>query len=227
MILIDTREQHKDYITERFKEFNTPSSQTCLSHGMDYLIIGNSCSVGVQRKSGSSEIPSQMEALRSDILPSLKDLAENPVLLIEEDFVIGQDGTMYQRRDGMLYPLGMNVKSYFNFINSVKLTGVDVVTTRNLDSSIWWFISLHEYLKEQHYPKIKKQHSPEMQAVGCLSAIGGFGIATSKKILSKYTLSDLFKADDTALSTCMTSTQLENFKKVKGATTHDDKKDIQ
>lgn len=217
MILIDTREQKKDYITDRLNESSVPSMQSCLSHGMDYLIMGEACSIGIQRKSGSSEIPAQMEALRSDILPHLKDLTENPVLLIEEDFIIGQDGTLFQRREGMLHPLGLNVKSYFNFINSVKLTGVDVVCTRNLDASIWWMISTHSYLQDHHYPKVKKQHAPELQAVGCIAAINSFGFNRAKKLLQGNTLQELFSMNEVELAKVMTANQAFNFKKVKEA----------
>ena len=193
-ILVDTREQKREYIINKFKSHGgiTPI-ETCLSHGMDYLIMGDCGSVGIQRKSGASEIPQQMGDLRDDILPALKELTETPVLLIEEDFSIGGDGTFYQRRNGMLYPTGMNTKAYFNFIHSCKLAGVDVVTTRNLDASIWWMIATAGYLEKNHYPKMKMQYSSDSRAIGMLCCINGIGPHKAEKILEEYSMVELLK----------------------------------
>lgn len=212
MILIDSREQKHEYITNRFNEHGgTPSTVICLSHGMDYLIMGEACSVGIQRKSGESEIPKQMSDLKHDILPALKDLTENPVLLIEEDFAIGQNGTIYRHENNMLVPSDLNIKSYFNFIHSVKAMGIDVVCTRNLDASIWWMISTHQYVQNHHYPKVKKSHKPSMQAVGSLCAINTIGQNKATKLLQEFTLQEIFTMPETELKKHLTENQLYNF----------------
>ncbi len=175
--------------------------RTCLQHGCDYNIIGKVDSIGVQRKSGSKEIPKQLMELKNDILPSLKDLTTNPVLLIEEDFVIDDNGTFFQRRDGMLYPTQLNSKAYYNFISSIKQNGIDVVTTRNLDASIWWMIATAEYLDNYHYPKISKQFNAENQAVGSLCSLNGIGPAKARKILAEYSLKELMMIETNELIT--------------------------
>jgi ERCC4-type nuclease len=216
-ILIDTREWNKEYITGKFKEHGgIVSMETCLSHGLDYLIMGAADSIGIQRKSGASEIPKQMQALTNDILPALKELTNNPVLLIEEDFHIGHNGVFYRRQDGMLHPTDLNVKAYFNFIHSVKLSGVDVVCTRNLDASIWWMIASGIWVENNHYPKGKKQYLPTMQAVGALCCINGIGQTKAEKLLKDYTLQELFQMNKVELSKIMTLNQMTAFEKMRG-----------
>ena len=216
-IIVDSREHNKEYIVGKFKEHGGIESMiTCLSYSMDYLIMGNACSVGIQRKSGSKEIPQQMKALKEDILPALKELTDNPVLLIEEDFHIGDNGTFYQRRDGMLYPTDLNVKAYFNFIHSVKMSGIDVVTTRNLDASIFWMIATGLWVENNHYPKGKKQYLPTMQAVGALCCVNGIGHTKAEKLLKDYTLQELFKMDMHELGKIMTLNQMTAFMKMRG-----------
>ncbi len=196
LIITDTREQNHEYIEAIIKKHGgIDYVRTCLDHGMDYQIVGKSDSVGIQRKSGSKEIPKQLSELRNDILPSLKNLTSNPILLIEEDFSIDDNGTMYQRRDSMLYPMQLNVKAYYNFISSIKLSGIDVVTTRNLDASIWWMIATAEYLDNYHYPKITKQFRVENQAIGALCSLNGIGPTKAKKLLNHYSLKDLMMID--------------------------------
>ena len=215
-ILIDDREKHKEYITAKIVEHGGISTSVSrLSHGIDYVIMGDSDSVGVQRKSGSAEIPQQMQDLRDDILPALKELTDHPVLLIEEDFVIGHNGVFYQRRDSMLYPTDMNTKSYFNFIHYVKEMGVDVVTTRNLDSSIWWMISTAGYVNNNHYPKRKKQFGRSMQAVGALCCINGIGQSKAEKLLAQYSLQELFAMDTLSLSKLLNKNQLISFEETR------------
>jgi ERCC4-type nuclease len=216
-IIIDSREQNKEYIDGKFKSHGGITSMiSCLSHGMDYLIMGESCSIGIQRKSGAAEIPKQMEALRDDILPALKELTENPILLIEEDFHIGSDGTFYRKQEGMMHPTGLNTKSYFNFIHSTKLSGVDVVCTRNLDASIWWMISTGLWVEQNHYPKIKKQYLPSMQAIGVLCCANGIGHTKAEKLLREHTLQELFAMDITQLNKVMTLNQTTAFMKMRG-----------
>lgn len=215
MIIIDTREQHRDYISNVFESNNVKHCISGLSHGMDYMLVGKATDVGIQRKSGSAEIPKQMKALRHDILPALKQLTTNPILLIEEDFVIGQDGQFYRRQDSMLRSIDLDVEAYFNFIHSIKKIGVDVVTTRNLDASIWWLIATHRYIQQHHYPKVDKLYEPKMQAVGCLCAINSFGQSTSKRLLKSYTLKQLFEMDDLTLKRLMDKDNLYNFEKVR------------
>lgn len=190
------------------------ANRQCLPHGMDYLIVGAADSVGIQRKSGAMEIPKQMSALRDDILPALKELTENPVLLIEEDFVIGSNGVFYRREEGMLKPTDLNTKSYFNFIHSVKASGVDVITTRNLDASIWWMIATGLWVETAHYPKLKKQFTPTMQALGAICCANGVGPSKSEQLLKVHSLRELATMPDIELAKLMSINQLNSFKRM-------------
>lgn len=217
MILIDSREKKQEYIKKYFDDIGgIESSITCLSFGVDYLIInGNQC-IGVQRKT-SDEIFQQMQAIQTDIIPALSELTDAPVLLIEEQFHVDKNGHMYRRQNGFLHEVGLTAKSYYNFINSIRLLGCEVVCTRNLEQSIWWMASTFFYIGNEHYPKQKKGHNATMQAIGALCCINNFGITSSKKLLKDYTIKDLVLMDDKELRKVLNVNQYINFCKVRDA----------
>lgn len=217
IIIIDTREQKREYIKKYFDDIGGIESViTCLNHGIDYLIINGKQCVGVQRKT-SDEIFQQMQAIQTDIIPALSELTDNPVLLIEEQFQIGKDGHMYRRMNGFLHEVGLSATSYYNFINSIRLMGCEVVCTRNLDQSIWWMASTYSYIGKEHYPKQKKGHNHTMQAIGALCCINNFGVTSSKKLLKDYTIKELMLMGDTELRKLLNANQYVNFCKVRDA----------
>ena len=178
--------------------------------GIDYIIANGNQSIAIQRKT-CDEVFQQMEKIRSEIVPALKEHTENPVLLIEELFAVGKDGHMYRKQNGFLHEVGLNAYSYYNFINSIRLMGCEVVCTRNLDQSIWWMAAAHKYIGDTHYPKLKKQHDIRMQAVGSLCCINSFGETISTKILQEYSIRELMDMDRVELSHLLTQNQLLNF----------------
>ena len=217
IIIIDSREKKADYIKSYLESIGGINAViTCISHGGDYMIInGNQC-VGVQRKT-SDEIFQQMKAIQTDIIPALSELTDSPVLLIEEQFSIGKDGHMYRKQNGFLYEVGLTATSYYNFINSIRLMGCEVVCTRNLDQSIWWMASTFSYIGKEHYPKQKKGHNHTMQAIGALCCINNFGITTSKELLKDYTIKELMAMDEKRLCKLLNVNQYVNFCKVRDA----------
>jgi hypothetical protein len=217
IILLDTREQKKEYVQKYLQDIGgINTSITCLSHGADYLIINGNQSIGVQRKT-SDEIFQQMQAIQTDIIPALQELTDAPVLLIEEQFHVDRNGHMYRRMNGFLHEVGLTATSYYNFINSIRLLGCEVVCTRNLEQSIWWMASTFFYIGKEHYPKQKKGHNHAMQAIGALCCINNFGITSSKKLLKDYTIKDLVMMDDKELRSILNVNQYVNFCKVRDA----------
>lgn len=215
MILIDPREQHKEYITKYFDSIGgVPSVITVLSQGVDYLIVNDHGSVGIQRKS-SDDLFQHMDKLRTIDIPNLRDATDNPVLLIEEQFHVDRNGHMYRRQNGFLYEVGIIASSYYNFINSIKLMGCEVVCTRNLEQSIWWMVSTHSYLKLEHFPKQKKGHEHIMQAIGALCCVNNIGQTSATKLLKKHTLQELMCMSDTELQKILNSNQFYNFTHVR------------
>lgn len=217
IIIIDTREQKKEYIQKYLQDIggiNTTIS--CLTHGIDYLIINGNQSIGVQRKT-SDEIFQQMQAIQTDIIPALSELTDAPVLLIEEQFHVDRNGHMYRKMNGFLHEVGLTATSYYNFINSIRLLGCEVVCTRNLEQSIWWMASTFFYIGKEHYPKQKKGHNHSMQAIGALCCINNFGITSSKKLLKDYTIKDLVLMDEKELRKLLNVNQYINFCKVRDA----------
>lgn len=213
VILIDTRERHQEYIKKYFDSVGgIPSLITCLSHGMDYFITNGTREVGVQRKT-CDEVFQQMEEIRNDVIPSLQELTENPVLLIEENFHVGRDGHMYRRQGGFLVEVGMTAYSYYNFLNSIRLLGCEVVCTRNLDQSLWWMISTYNYIGTEHYPKQKKGHTHHACAVGALCCVNNFGQTSAKKLLKEYSIAELVCMDEKGLRGIMNANQYLNFTK--------------
>jgi hypothetical protein len=215
MILIDSREQNQDYIESRLNTAGVECTISCLAHGMDYLIVGKNGSIGVQRKT-FPEVANQMPEIREDIIPSLMDLTDYPVLLVEETFRIDEQGMMWRKEGNYLKPAQLSARQYYNFLQSVRQMGCEVVTTRELDQSIWWMYSVHSYIHEEHYPKVKKKYGTDMQALGCLCCFNGIGVTTAKKILEKHSLKELVEMKDSELVKAMTVKQSETFRKVTG-----------
>ena len=212
-IIVDSREQNQDYVCSRLIDAGVECVISCLAHGMDYLIVGTNGSIGVQRKT-FPEVAIQMKEIREDIIPSLMDLTEYPVLLVEEGFRIDEQGMMWRKEGNFLKPAQLSCRSYYNFLQSIRQMGCEVVCTRELDQSIWWMYSVHSYIHEEHYPKPKKKYGIEMQALGALCCFNGIGHTTAKKILTKHTLKELINMPDNKLVKTMTANQATNFKKV-------------
>lgn len=213
MILIDTREQNRDYIEAKLTENNIESNITCLSYGVDYLIIGTRDSIAIQRKT-FPEVAIQMTEIREGIVPALLEASENPVLLVEETMRVDEQGMCWRKEGNFLKPAQVSARQYYNFLNSIRQMGCEVVTTRDLDQSIWWMYATHSYVHEEHYPKPKKKYGVDMQALGALCCFNGIGHTTAVKILQKHSLKELMALGDLQLARTMTITQATNFRKV-------------
>lgn len=213
MILIDSREQNQDYIQEKLTDAGVECSISCLAHGMDYLIVGSNGSIGVQRKT-FPEVATQMPEIREDIIPSLMDLTEYPILLIEETFRIDEQGMMWRKEGQFLKPAQLSARQYYNFLQSIRQMGCEVVTTRDLDQSIWWMYSIHSYVHESHYPKQKKRYGADMQALGALCCFNGIGTSTARKVLKEHSLKELVSMSDLELVKVITAKQAQTFRKV-------------
>ena len=188
MILIDSREQNAPYVQKQFTKHNIDSEITCLdtSTGSDYLISNLKGSCAVQRKVVVSEMISELDQIMHQIVPSLKNFSENPVLLLEENMGISPDGYLHNRADGRT--TDMLATSYYGYLETIRKMGVEVITTRDLNQSIWWMISMHGYLEKNHYPPHKKYFSTGEQAIGMLSTIQGIGEARAIKALQKTSI---------------------------------------
>jgi ERCC4-type nuclease len=213
LILIDTREQNQDYIESKLTANNVESNITCLSYGVDYIIIGTHGSMAIQRKT-FPEVAIQMQEIREGIVPALLEVSDNPVLLVEETMSVDEKGMCWRKEGNFLRPAQLSARQYYNFLNSVRQMGCEVITTRNLDQSIWWMYSTHSYLHEEHYPKSKKKYGVDMQALGCLCCFNGIGQTTAKKVLQKHSLRDLVNMNDLQLAKTVTMNQAQNFRKV-------------
>jgi ERCC4-type nuclease len=82
----------------------------------------------------------------------------------------------------------MLATAYYSYLETIRKTGVDVITTRDLNQSIWWMISLHNYLGKNHYPHHKKYHTMHEIAVGMLTAIPTIGEARANKALKESSI---------------------------------------
>lgn len=192
--------------------------------GCDYLIANTYGSCGVQRKDSMAEIcgtpvsdkyKSAMEELLHGILPRLVSFTNNPVLLVEESHVIGEMGYLFRRKDNHWVETEMHCSSYYGFLETVRMMGVDVVCTRNLDASIWYLISMHGYLGKCHYPKHRKMFTNGQRAVGMLCCTPGIGEKKAAQILANHSIQDLHGVDEKDLKV-LTSAQLASIKKIVG-----------
>jgi hypothetical protein len=216
LICIDTREHEWEFIEMRLQALGVDTAVTCLEHGVDYLIMGTRDTVSVQRKT-FPEICTQMQDIREDVIPAMMDASpDSSVLLVEEYFTIDNKGMMWRKEGNFMKPANISARMYYNFLQSIRLMGCDVVVTKNLEHSIWWMNAIHTYVHNEHYPKQKKRYGANMQAVGALCAVNSFGITASKKVLEKHTISELIHLKDSELGKIMTINQIVNFRRVFG-----------
>ena len=135
-----------------------------------------------------------MEELRTDILPRLITYTDNPVLLVEESHKIGEGGNLFRKEGSMYRETGTSATSYYGFLESIRMMGVDVVTvqaTTDLMPTVWFLISIDKYLSHQHYPKPIKSFKPQQIALGMMCCIPGIGLKRAQKALDGHSVKDL------------------------------------
>ena len=157
------------------------------------------------------ELVIQMEELRYDILPRLISYTDNPILMVEEDFQIGDAGYLFRKEGSMYKETELHSRSYYGFLETVRMMGVDVVCTRSLDQSIWYMIAMDGYLSKKHYPKHLKTFKPQQQAMGMICCVPGVGIKRAEKALDGRSVRDLLIASEV---NGLTAKQLLKIKKV-------------
>ena len=182
--MIDSREKNAPYISKRLTEQDIENEITCLPQetGSDYLIASTHGSCAIQRKIVIPEMIGQLDEIMFDILLRMKNFSENPVFLAEENYGISQDGYLFNRADN--HPTEFLAKSYYGYLETIRKMGVDVVTTRGLNETIWYLVSMHGYLGKEHYPPHTKTFSDKECAVGILSSVPGIGDVRASKALS-------------------------------------------
>lgn len=221
---MDSREHYGSYVVEKFNKAGIDAEIATLpqSSGADYVIANTYGSCSVQRKDSMAEIcgtpvsdkyKSAMEELLIGILPRLSSFTNNPILLVEESHVIGEMGYLFRKQDNHWVETGMHCSSYYGFLETVRMQGVDVVCTRNFDASIWYLISMHGYLGRCHYPKHKKMFKTGQQAIGILCSVPGIGERKAEKILQRYSIQELLEVDASDVKE-LTPKQLSGIRKV-------------
>ena len=158
-----------------------------------------------------AELVNQMQDLREDILPRLITFTDNPVLLVEESHQVGERGYLFRKENGMFKETQMHCTAYYSFLESVRMMGVEVVCTRNLDQSIWYMIGMDGYLSREHYPKPMKSFKPKQQQIGMLCCVPGIGQKRAAAALEGRSISDLLNAREVD---GLTPKQLEKIRKV-------------
>ena len=194
IILCDSREQQGQYIVKFLISKNIDAEIICWPQetGCDYLISNKVGSVAIQRKDAFAEVINQMEEIRYDILPRLKNFSgevHTPVLLVEETFGITKEGYLIDRQSGR--ESQMLATSYYNFLETIRRSGTDVVTTRDLNQSLWWLVATHGYLAKYHYPKSSTAYSVKEQAMGMMMSVNGMGEARAGKALAESSIKEM------------------------------------
>lgn len=188
IILIDTREQNGPYIQKRIQKSGIDCEIVTLSTetGADYIISGEKGTCAVQRKVVCSEFINELDNIVNAIAPRLLQFGEHPAFLVEENFDITKDGYLLNRQTG--YPTELLATSYFGVLETLRKMGLDVYCTRDLNSSIWWMVAMHNYLGKYHYPKHGKYFSLQEQAVGMLTVVPGIGQVRAEKALAQNSI---------------------------------------
>jgi hypothetical protein len=116
----------------------------------------------------------------------LLQFGDHPAFLVEENFSITDDGYLQNKQTG--YPTELLATSYYGVLETLRKMGLDVYSTRDLNSSIWWMIAMHGYLNKNHYPKHRKYFSLQEQAVGMMMVVPGIGSARAEKALNQNSI---------------------------------------
>ena len=218
IICIDTRECYRDEIKAKLDRIGNASEICTFSQwtGCDYYVVNLHGSACIQRKDSAAELCSQMEELRYDVLPRLinfaSELNSNPVLLVEETHTIGDVGYIFRRgKRGVFVETGLHISSYYGFLQSVRLMGIDVVTTKGLSESIWYLSALDGFLSRQHYPRHNKSYKPHQQALGALCCIPTIGSKRATKALTGCSIAEMLHAKEVE---GLTKVQLGKVKRV-------------
>jgi hypothetical protein len=124
---------------------------------------------------------SELDQIMHEIVPALKNFSEHSILLLEENFGITKDGFLFNRNDNR--ETEFRATSYYGYLETIRKMGVDIITTRDLNATIWYLIAMHGYLGKEHYPKHKKYFNDKEIAVGMLTAIPGLGDIRASKAL--------------------------------------------
>ena len=146
----------------------------------------------MQRKIAVPELIAELDETMHDTLPRLKNFCgehSTPVLLVEESFGVDQTGHLFNRSNSR--ETSMLATGYFGYLETIRKMGVEVITTRDLNQSIWWMIAMHGYLGKEHFHKHQKYHSVKEQAVGMLTAVSGIGEARAMKALKNISIHDM------------------------------------
>jgi ERCC4-type nuclease len=225
IIIIDSREQTGEYMKSKFDSIGVESEVCCLPYqsGADYYISQTYGSCGVQRKNSMAEIcgtpvsdkfNSAMEELIHGIIPRLISYTDNPILLVEESHMIGDDGYLFRKEGSMYKETQMHSSSYYGFLETCRMMGVNVVCVRatpDLMPTIYYLAAMDGYLAKQHYPKHLKSFKIEQQCLGMLAGIPGIGIKRAEKALIGNSIKDLMMMQKV---NGLTEKQLEKVKKV-------------
>lgn len=188
IILIDSRERNSYHIVKFLTSKNVESDIICwpTETGCDFLIVNTKGSVAVQRKVAVSELISELDITMNETIPALKAFNDNPVLLIEDNTGINKEGYLYNRETGR--ETEMLATAYYGYLETIRKSGVEVVMTRDLNASLWWMLSVHNYLEKNHYPKHRKYFTEQEQAMGMLMCVPGIGEKRAEKALMQNSI---------------------------------------
>jgi hypothetical protein len=151
----------------------------------------------INGKPVSDKYVSAMEELRIEILPNLRSFCDNPVLLVEESHRFGENGSLFRKEGKMFVETGLHASSYYGFLESVRMMGVDVVTvpaTPDMLPTIWYLASMDGYLSREHYPKHRKHFDVRQQALGALCCVPGIGEKRAVAALENASLAGIANA---------------------------------
>lgn len=194
IIMTDSREQNGPYAVKFFKSHGIDSEIVTMSTdtGSDYFITALKDSAAIQRKVVCSELLSELDITLNETIPHLKNFTDNPIFLVEENYQINDDGYLMNRNNSR--ESQMLATSYFGYLETIRKMGVEVVMTRDYSESLWYMLSLHNYMEKEHFPKHVKGFKPRESAIGMLSCVSKVGEKRAEKALRKQSMYEMVKA---------------------------------
>lgn len=191
MIVVDSREQHKDYLTSCFSRWNVEWTIAALEYGdycLPYGSPGSGGNIGIERKSWSDLLGSMPDLGRK--LSMMKRTYDAAVLLLEGDILFDAHTGKVLRANRMVFgPMQTryNIRSIDNFLWSVTTKGIYYYHTMNLSHTALFLSNLDAYAqKEWHEPLGLDLHSDEGRTLGMFSLLPGCDDVLGRRLRERF-----------------------------------------
>ena len=193
-IIIDSREQFKEKISETLTKYGVSNKITKLDVG-DYTTT--LASVGIERKTFNDFITSSNRITRQ--LTDLKRTYNIPILLIEGSPVYNvHNGKLMNYAKPNFTQLNQSLKWYHASLFHFAMNGIIVSHTKNLNETIWFLKHTEEYFERSvHHPLGMDLHDDKSRLTSIYAMLPGIDAVIAERIYEEFP--SLLELSDTTI----------------------------